>query len=268
MNAIQFYYAIQFYANITQHSRFYFQEVSKAMNDAIEKKIDSITDTENPNELEGIDRVQVFRDELYTLLKTQTLIITNTGTYNTNIAIKHANYPTDYRTFAALTLTIDGVTTYARETDYNRRGPMLECSFRRPNLKKPYFLEDSTGIKIYTGNATTVIGALDYVRHPATFNMGVEQDLINAGVGVLTINTTYIATEVSVYNGIQYQIGDEFTTNGVLTDLTSGQVILESITTTSDLPDKCHEELAKSAAVILLGNTSAFENSAFAEKEK
>lgn len=267
MNAIQFYYAIQFYANITQHSRFYFQEVSKAMNDAIEKKIDSITDTENPRELEGIDRLQVFRDELYTLLKTHTLVITSSGTYNTNIAIKHANYPTDYRTFAALTLTIDGVTTYARETDYNRRGPMLECSFRRPNLKKPYFLEDSTGIKIYTGNATTVVGTLDYVKHPATFNMGVEQDLINAGVAVLSINTAYIATEVSVHNGIQYQIGDEFN-SGATTTLTSGQVILKSKTTTSDLPEKCHDELAKSAAAILLGNTSAFENSAFAEKEK
>lgn len=267
MNAIQFYYAIQFYANITQHSRFYFQEVSKAMNDAIEKKIDSITDTENPRELEGIDRLQVFRDELYTLLKTHTLVITNSGTYNTNIAIKHANYPTDYRTFAALTLTIDGVTTYARETDYNRRGPMLDCSFRRPNLKKPYFLEDSTGIKIYTGNATTVVGTLDYVKHPATFNMGVEQDLINAGVAVLSINTAYIATEVSIHNGIQYQIGDEFN-SGATTTLTSGQVILKSKTTTSDLPEKCHDELAKSAAAILLGNTSAFENSAFAEKEK
>ena len=268
MNAIQFYYTIQFYANITQHSRFYFQEISKAMNDAIEKKIDSITDTADPREISGIDRLQKYRDELYTLIKTSTLTITNVGAYNSDILVKHANYPADYRTFAYLKLTIDNVSTYAREIDYNRLGPMLECSFRKPNNKKPYFLEDATGMKLYMGNATTVTGSFDYIKHPVTFNMGVESDLINSGVGVLTINTAYIATEVSVYNGIKYQIGDEFTTNGVLTDLTSGQVILKSKTTTTDLPEKCHDELAKSAAAILLGNTSAFENSAFAEKEK
>jgi hypothetical protein len=33
------------------------------------------------------------------------------------------------------------------------------------------------------------------------------------------------------------------------------------------MPEKCQDELVKLAASILLGVTSAFENSAFAEKE-
>jgi hypothetical protein len=269
MNAIQFYYSINFYANITQHTRFYYQEVSKAMNDAIDKKIDSITDTVKTNELSGIDRIQKYRDELYTLLKTSSTAATNVGAYNDNVYINHVNYPTDYRTFVALTVTVNGNTTYARETNYNKRGPLLECSFRKPTNKKPYCLEDSTGLLIYKGDSTSIsVCKLDYIKHPVEFNMGLESDLISAGVGVLAINTTYIATEESVYNSIKYKIGDEFTTNGVLTTLASGQVILKSKTTTTDLPEKCHDELAKSAAAILLGITGDFNESAFAEKEK
>ena len=70
MNAIQIGYAIDFYTNLTHASRFYNIEKNKAMNDAIMKKIDSITDTINSNQLTGIDRLQKYRDELYTLLKT------------------------------------------------------------------------------------------------------------------------------------------------------------------------------------------------------
>lgn len=268
MNTVQFNYAIDFYCNITKHSRFFYQEKSKAMNDAIMKKIDSITDTLKQNELNGLDRILKFRDELYTLLKPATLTITNVGAYNEFVNVKHGNYPTDYQTFAALTLTINGNTTYAKDNmDYNNRGPMLDCSFRRPNNKKPYMLEDATGLKIYLGDGTISNATLDYIKKPATFNMSVEENLIDAGTGVLAFTTTYIATEVSEYNSIQYQIGDEFTTNGVLSDLTSGQVIKKSLTTTTDLPEKCHDELAKMAAEILLGVTGDFNESAFAEKE-
>jgi hypothetical protein len=96
--------------------------------------------------------------------------------------------------------------------------------------------------------------------------MGDESQYINAGAGVVTIGASYIATELSVQNGVTYQIGTQFTA-AVTTTLASGQVILASNTTTTDMPEKCQDELAKLAASILLGVTSAFENSAFAEKE-
>ncbi len=266
MNAIQVGYAIDLYTNLTHTSRFYNIEKNKAVYDAMLKKIYSITDTAKINQLNGIDRIQKFRDELYTLLKTSTTAPTNAGAYNDNVYINHVLYPTDYQTFAALTLTVSNYTTYARETDYNRRGPLLECSFRKPNNKKPYFLEDSTGLLIYKGDSTSISSCkLDYIKRPVAFNMGLESQYINAGAGVLSNATSYIATEESVHNGVTYSPGTQFTSAN--TNLTSGQVVLASNTTTIELPEKCHEEIAKMAAEILLGVVSAFENSAYVEKE-
>lgn len=267
MNAIQFSYAIDLYVNRTHSSRFYNVEKNKAVNDAMMKKIDSITDTYNPNKLTGIDRIQKFRDELYTLIKTSTTPATNIGLYNDDITIDHINYPSDYQTFTALTVTIDGKTTYSRDNmNYNTRGPQLECSFRKPNNKKPFFLEDATGVLVYRGIGSTITSPkLDYIKQPVDFNMGTESQYINAGNGVLVNATSYIAVEVSVHNGITYQEGTQFVSSNA--NLTSGKVILTSNTTTCELPEKCHDEIAKMAAEILLGVTKDFEGSAFTEKE-
>lgn len=268
MNAIQIGYAIDFYTNLTHTSRFYNIEKNKAMNDAIMKKIDSITDTAKQNQLSGIDRIQKFRDELYTLLKTSTTAATNIGLYNDDVTIDHINYPADYQTFAALTVTIDNKTTYVRDNmTYNTRGPQLDCSFRKPNNKKPFFLEDATGVLIYRGIGSAITSPkLDYIKQPAVFNMGAENQYIDAGAGVLTIGLSYIAIELSVQNSVTYQPGTQFTA-AVTTTLASGQVILASNTTTTDMPEKCQDELAKMAAEILLGVVGSFENSAFVEKE-
>lgn len=267
MNAIEISYAIDLYVNRTHASRFYNVEKNKAVNDAMGKMIDSITDTANQNRLSGIDRLQVFRDKLFTLLKKSATGATAVGIINDIITEEHILYPTDYRTFAALTLTIDGNTTYARDNmTYNTRGPQLDCSFRKPNNKKPYFLEDATGLTTYRGIGGSIsVVKLDYVKQPTKFNMGTESQLINAGAGVLVNATSYIAVEVSVHNGITYGEGTQFTTAN--TNLTSGQVILAANTVTCELPEKTHNDIAKMAAEILLGVTSAFENSNFAEKE-
>lgn len=266
MNAIELGYAIDFYTNLTHGSRFYNIEKNKAVYDAMMKKIDSITDTVKQNQLNGIDRIQKFRDELYTLLKKSPTGVTSVGTINDIITEEHILFPTDYLTFAALTLTIAGSTTYARSTTYGERGPLLECSFRKPNNKKPYFLEDTTGLNIYRGiGGTTTVVKLDYVKVPALFNLGLDSQYINFGLGVLTLGDTYIAVEESVHNTITLLPGTQFVAANV--NLTSGQVVLASNTTPCELPVKCHDEIAKMAAGILLGVTSAFESSAFSEKE-
>lgn len=267
MNAIQIYYAIGVYTNTTQHSRFLFAEVNKAVNDAIKDKLDDIIDGPGAQGLSGIDRVQKFRDDLYTMIKTSTSVPTTTTTINGIITENHFNFPTDYQTYVSMMATIDNYTTYMRETNYNMVGPLLECSFRKPNNAKPYFLEDRTGLKLYRGIGGTMSSAtLTYIKQPTPFYMGNETDLIDAGALVLTINTSYTAVDDSVYNGVTYVAGTVFTTNGVNTALTSGQVILTSILTTVELPEKCHDDVAKMAANILLGVTSAFQNAAFAEK--
>lgn len=266
MNAIEFSYAIDFYVNRTHSSRFYNVEKNKAVNDAIMKKIDSITDTANEKKLNGINRIQKFRDELFTLMKKSATGVTAVGTINDVITEEHILFPADYQTFAALTLTIAGNTTYARNTTYGERGPMLECSFRRPNNKKPYFLEDVNGLTTYRGiGGSVTVVKLDYVKQPVAFNMGTESQYINAGAGVLTNATSYIATEVSVHNSITYAEGTQFTSAN--TNLTSGQVILASNTTTCELPEKCHDEIAIRSAIILLRSVGEFEAADLLEKQ-
>lgn len=267
MNAIQIYYAIGVYTNTTQHSRFLFTEVNKAVNDAIKDKMDDIIDGPNTQGLSGIDRIQKFRDDLYTMIKTSTSAPTTTGTINGVITENHFNFPTDYQTYVSMTATIDSNTTYLRETNYNMVGPLLECSFRKPNNSKPYFLEDGTGLKLYRGIGGTISSAtLTYIKQPTPFYMGNESNLIDAGAGVLTINTSYTAVDDSIYNGVTYVAGTVFSTNGALTNLTSGQVILSSILVTIELPEKCHDDIAKMAAGILLGVTKDYDSSQFAEK--
>jgi hypothetical protein len=268
MNAIQVYYAVNIYANVTQHSRFYFSEVNKAVNDAIKDKLDDIIDGPNAQGMNGIDRIQKFRDDLYTMIKTSTSAPTTTTVINGIITENHFNFPVDYQTYMSMSATIDGNTTYLRETDYNKVGPLLECSFRKPNNNKPYFLEDNTGLKLYRGVGGTFSSAtLTYIKQPTPFNMGNESDLIQGGTGanVLTTGVSYTVVDESIYNGTTYIAGAVFTAGAVLV-LASGQVILSSLLTTIELPEKCHDDVSKMAAAILLGVTSAFDNSAFAEK--
>ncbi len=270
MNAIQVYNSVLFYTDRTKGTRYYFQEINKAVNDAIMKKIDSITDTNKKGQ--GIDRLQVMRDELYTLVKTgtpaaptgPTAITTIEGDFN----IYHHNFPTDYQTYDRMSLVVGGLTTYAKDTTSNKIGPLLDCSFAKPQDKKVYFLEDSTGLKLYSADVDTIsLVTLTYIKQPAEFNMGNELNLINAGTAVLTISTSYTAVEDSVYNAIVRPSGTVFSTNGALTDLTSGQVILTSLTTTIELPIKTHSKICKIAASILLGVTDDYEASGFTEKE-
>lgn len=271
MNAIQVYNSVRFYTDRTKGTRYYFQEINQAVNDAIMKKIDSITDTDK-NAQNGIDRLQVMRDELYTLVKSEaataptgpTTITTVEGDFN----VYHHNFPTDYQVYDRMSIVVGGLTTYAKDTTSNQIGPLLDNSFLKPIDKKVFILEDATGLKLYSAAVDTISSVtLTYIKQPVDFNMGTEANLINAGAGVLTINTSYIAVEDSVYNAIVRPSGTMFSTNGALTDLTSGQVILTSLTTTIELPVKVHDDLAKSAAAILLGITDDYEGSGFVEKE-
>lgn len=267
MNPIEVFNAINVYIDRTQSARFYFSEVNQAVNDAAKKIIDSITDTDNGPRAGGIDRLQMYRDNLFPLIKNQVSVPSAVGAYNANVSISHINYPTDYQAFAAGIITIDGNTTYLRETNHNEIGPLLECSFRAPNNNKPYFLEDSTGFLLYSGYSGTVSSCtLTYIKQPNTFYMGNENDLIGAGTNVLIASTSYTVFEDCLYSGNTYYSGSVFTTTGV-TDLVSGHVIKTSIMTNIDLPTKLHDDVSKMAASILQGTVTHYEGANFSQKE-
>jgi hypothetical protein len=260
MNAIMSMASADFYLDSSRNARYYFSQYNRAFNDAINAYMDAAIGDTTQRDPENFQWIQQIRDNLFNLITVVTPTATN-GTVVTNEYYSslpsHIDFPADYYDFVLLMLTIDGYTKYSKPTTYNEIGPLLDNSFKHPTNLKTYYNENSDGLTIWrgvTGSITTA--SLTYIRTPVDFSIGAESDLIDQGSGVLTIGTSYIATEVSVENGITYQIGDQFLAGTV--NLTSGQVIPFSVTSPVDLPDKAHSEIAKAAARIMLLATSNY----------
>ncbi len=268
MNAIQIKSKIDFYNNLSKSARFYRFEYDDAFNIATDQYLTARLGDASTRTPELFQQV---RDELYTLVKTATVTFTP-GTALTNryyvVLPATGPAPTDYRDFMLLMCLIDGYTTYARPTTYNELGPLFENSFMHPTNEKPYFTYQTTGLSLYRENSGTLTSAtLTYIKEPATFTIGLDTQLINGGPAVtLTNAAVYYATEQSVYNGVTYIIGATITGSGAQL-LTSGQVILASNTTTSDLPARAHEELCILTSKIMLGTTANYDASMFSKQE-
>jgi hypothetical protein len=267
MNAIVTLNRVNFYCDVTRNARYSFLEINSAVNDAITAYIDFKVGDESHRNPENFQWIQQIRDDLYTLIATATPSVTNgtavTNKYYSSIP-SHFNYPADYFQFISLRTTVSGISTYARPTNYNEIGPLLEDSFKHPTNEKPYFNETATGFTVWRGTTGTMTAFFEYIKLPTEFSVGQDSYLINPGGAVLTNGLSYIAVEVSVQNGVTRQIGTQFTAVG--TALTSGQVILASNTSAIPLPEKVHEEIAKRAAEILLGVSSNIQQSQVAEK--
>lgn len=254
MNAIQCDNLIDTYLDVTRNARFQRQEKDNAVRNAIKNYIDKILDGKDKNRPVGYQSEQTIADDLYTLQKTQSAAPT------ADVAL----YPTDYYFLTSMFATISGTKQYCRPTNENELGPLLDNSFLKPSDVKPYYLQTSTGFKIYHGTAAVTNVELNYLKAPALFTIGTDSQLIITG-GALVNGSSYIAVDISVESGVTYQIGTQFTAGSVT--LTSGTVILASNTTTIELPTKTHEEICKIAAEILSGVTQDYNRSAFSEKQ-
>lgn len=265
MNAIQTLNRVNFYADVTRNGRFSYLEIGTAVNDAIQDFMNEKLGDEAHRNPENFQWIQLIRDDLYTLIASATPTVSNgttvVGRYYSSTPSSFS-YPADYYQLIALRVISSGVSTYARPTTYNEIWPLLDDSFKHPTNVKPYYNETASGFTLWRGTTGTVTVSLDYIKHPATFTLSTEANLINPGGAVLTNGLSYIAVEVSVQNGVTRQIGEQFTAVG--TALTSGQVILASNTTPINLPEKVQDEIAKRAAEILLGNTSNIQQAAVA----
>jgi len=268
MNAIAIKERVEFYMDTTRNARFSFLDINKAVNDAIRNFINDMFGSISGQNPYSFQSTQQIRDDLYTLIKTSTPAVTTLSPYTTNydtFIVNHINLPTDYYELIAIQTLIGGVTNYARPMEMNERGPLLEDSFKKPSNRQPYYLEDSTGYKIYRANTGTLTTAtIDYIKTPNAFTIGNESQLIAPGNN-LTIGLDYIAVKKSVNNTVTYMPGQLF--NAGATNLVSGQVILASNTQTTDLPDKTHEIIAKMAAEIMSGVTADYTRSQYTEKQ-
>lgn len=259
MNAIQSKQRIDFYINLTATARFLYAEYNSAVNDVINEFKNQQIGDELGRDPRNFDWIQQIKDNLYTLIKTATPSVgaptSVTGKYY-SYGVSVFTNPTDYDSFISLQTTVSGVTTYARPTNYNLIGPLVEDSYRRPSNDKPYFYENATGMSLLRGTSGTMTCTLTYLKVPATFSIGAESNTITTG-GTLTNAITYYALEVSVYAGTTYQIGSTITGNG--STLTSGLVTPTSVTTAIDLPEKVQERICKMAAEKMLRSIGEFD---------
>jgi len=269
MNAVQMMNRIDYYNDFTRSARYSYAQYGEAVNGVILTYIDEQLGFGVGEGKNSFEYVQKIRDRLYTLIKDTTPTITNgatiVGRYGTFIP-SHVVYPGDYQNFVALYVTIDGYTSYVRPTDYGRIGPLLDNSFMKPTNKKVYYIEDASGITLYRGVGGTFSTVnFTYLKAPAVFSLGSENDWITAG-GAITSGLTYIAVDDSVQDGNIYLSGTEFVASAP-TALTSGKVILASNTTPCDLPEQTHDTICKMISSLMLGVTSNFNGSQFVEKE-
>jgi hypothetical protein len=249
MNPIQLKQRIDFYNDLTRNARFTFTEYAIAVNDVVREFIlENLGDKENrnPKNFQWIDRIN---DQLYNLIKTSTpALVPGTAITNKYYTTKVSTlaFPNDYSDFVGLNLIINGLTVYGRPTSFNKLQPMLRDSFRHPTDDNVFYNWNATGLTIYY-NGTASSASLVYIKDPVNYSIGQEANLIDGPI--LLSAGSYYATAPSVYNGVSYQIGDVIT--GGFT-LSSGQVILVSVTSPVDLADQVHEEIAKRASVKML----------------
>jgi len=255
MNAIQLKNTVDFYLDLTRAARLTFAEYNIAINNTIEKFVYDLMGDPQQRTPDNFQWVGQIRDDLYTLIKSATPTLSSGTSITTpyyTVGVSTYQNPADYYAFVRLNVITSGKTIYARPTSENEIGPLLEDSFRHPTDVKVFYTENSAGVTIYRGSTAPTSASLTYIKTPATFSCGAETQLISAGA-TLTNALTYYATEVSVYNGVTYQVGAAITGTGA--SLTSGQVILSSNVVTCDLPDRTHEEIALRSAIRMLGPT-------------
>lgn len=193
------------------------------------------------------------RDNLYTLLMSANPTITTISQLLADdLTVNHINYPADYHYFSTLLNYIGGKIIDVKPLNYAQINNVLQDAFRKPSNERCYYLEDSTGWKIYRGYGGAYTNELVYLIAPSEWSIGTESDLINAGATVLSLGVNYTATTDSVSAGIKYEPGEQFSATSIA--LTSGQVIPTSVLVDSNFPDSIQNELCRLTAALLQGS--------------
>jgi hypothetical protein len=256
MNVIQMMMRTDFYNDRYKSPRFPDSNYMDAFNASINMLFKDKTDNKKMFRKYSFQSNEQVRRELYTLIKTATIVPTG------DVVI----YPADFYYFGEMTTTVNGITNYCRPTNFNEIGPLLDNPFRRPTAGKTYYIENSTGLRVYYGGTTGFTSSsLTYLKTPNTVSIGMEDDKINPGGAALVNGTVYMVYADAVQNGNTYYTGETFTAVG--TALTSGVVIPNSVIVNCDLPDNVHDEICKVASELMNGTIEDYNKSAFLQQE-
>lgn len=256
MNAIEMMERIDLYNDRYKSARFADSNYMDAINASINSVFKDRTDNKKIFRKYSFQSSELTRRELYTLIKTSTVVPTGDTVV----------YPNDFYYLGNLFVTIDGTSQTAKPTNFNELGVLLLNPFRKPSSDKPYYIENSTGLEVYYGDGTFSSSSITYLKIPNTVSIGTEGNKITSGATALTNGQTYIVySPTAVQSGTTYYVGQTFVASG--TSLTSGTVILYSNVTNCDLPDNMHDEICKMASELMQGTIEDYNKSAFLQKE-
>jgi len=256
MNAIQMMERTDVFMDRYKSARFADSNYMDAFNSVVLSMFKDKTDNKKLFRKYSFQSNEQVRRELYTLIKTATIVPTG------DVVV----YPADFEYYGDMNVTINGVEDYCRPTNFNEIGPLQGNPFRKPKATKPYYIENSTGLKVYYGLGSFTSATMTYLKTPNTISIGTDSNKINPGGAVLTSGVVYVVySPTAVHNGTTYYVGQTFTATA--TSLTSGIVILNSVLVNCDLPENVHDEVCKSAAQLLQGTIEDYNKSAFLQKE-
>lgn len=230
-------------------SRFVDNKYYSAINQAIQLIVNDRIDNIKQKKKYSLESVQRVRDELYTLIVPGTVIIPIADVLL---------FPVNYYHYLYLECLIDGVTSFAKPTDYNSMGPLLDNSWKKPSPIKPYYIEVNNGLKVKYGIGTFTSGMLDYLKIPNVVSIGNEGHKLTNTSPALALGTSYYVYDEAVHNGITYYDGQLFvaTASSVLT---SGTVILASNVINCDLPILIQNEVIRMASAIMNGTIEDYQ---------
>lgn len=214
-----------------------------AINQAITMMVDDRVENIKKQKKYSFQSTQRLRDELYTL------VVPTAAFAPTGITLA---FPNDYLYLLAINNVINGTRGICRPTTFNEKELVKRNPFKWPTDEKSYYIENSAGWEFIIATGATFSSCeLDYMKKPNVVSIGNENDKINAGAAVLTVGQVYMVYDEAVHNSVTYYEGDTFTAANAVLD--SGTVILNSLITSSDMPEKLHEEICRGAGAIMNG---------------
>lgn len=247
MNIVQLHERVRFWVDAVASTRFDIPDINNAINAAVESKILETYDKSMPmNRSDSFQRTQKAREILAPFINKAVSGSTGFTITGNKIGITLAeNYP--YNILLSLKATINGVEYDCEPQTYDRKNRVWRNPFRRPRLAlspKVYYIEEAGGINIIHSHTAAITNfELYYLSKPATVGYGTEYDHTH----VFAIGNRLLVTADTVYNGVNYVLGDEITIVAGHLSITSGLVTFGF--TECPLPEFTHEEIARRAAI-------------------
>jgi len=250
LNVIQLHNEIKSQIDFVNNPRFPSRDYDRAINLSIEEIVNDRYDNIKNVKNYSFDSVQRVKDELRTLV-TKTSPTSPTGDV--------VSFPVSYKHLLHLLVTLDGIDVASRAISFDELTGILNNSYTEPDADNPVFTEDVNGLTVYHGSSSFTSSVLTYLKTPDIVSAGLERQQIVTGSGVIVTSSVYlVVTDGTTHNSVVYESGETFIAAN--TNLTSGQVVLQSNTTDTDLPDILHQEISKRAAALLEGWVGEFDS--------